>query len=237
MSVDNYYWRRANGWHNDLINTFRSWYDGRIPLARLSHFIHFTQSAYARDFLLGAGIPSTMLSDYLASEHFTQKASAAERDDVVIFNPMKGLRKTKELIQACPDITFVPIEGMSKSDVARALSRAKVYIDFGNHPGKDRMPREAAMAGCCVITGTRGAAGNDEDIPLPRQYKFDDNGAIDVERFKSTVKAIFSDFEAHSADFEPYRMQIRKEPEVFRRQVDNAFREVAPKHFDRAMHM
>jgi len=43
----------------------------------------------------------------------------------------------------------------------------KLYVDFGKHPGKDRMPREAAVHGCCIITGRRGAAGNPFDIPIP----------------------------------------------------------------------
>lgn len=39
---------------------------------------------------------------------------------------------------------------------------------FRQPPGKDRMPREAAMPGCCVITGKRGAAANPFDIPDSR---------------------------------------------------------------------
>lgn len=29
------------------------------------------------------------------------------------------------------------------------MRKAKVYIDFGFHPGKDRIPREAVMCGAC----------------------------------------------------------------------------------------
>ena len=29
----------------------------------------------------------------------------------------------------------------------------KLYIDFGGFPGKDRLPREAVMHDCCIITG------------------------------------------------------------------------------------
>ena len=46
------------------------------------------------------------------------------------------------------------------------------YIDFGPHPGMDRLPREAALAGCIVITNREGAAAHDEDVPLPPEYKF-----------------------------------------------------------------
>ncbi|KAL3809235.1 hypothetical protein ACHAXA_005283 [Cyclostephanos tholiformis] len=46
------------------------------------------------------------------------------------------------------------------------------YIDFGPHPGMDRLPREAALAGCIVITNREGAAAHDEDVPLPQEFKF-----------------------------------------------------------------
>ena len=46
------------------------------------------------------------------------------------------------------------------------------YIDFGPHPGMDRLPREAALAGCVVITNREGAAGFNEDVPLPSEFKF-----------------------------------------------------------------
>jgi len=39
----------------------------------------------------------------------------------------------------------------------------QVYIDFGHHPGQDRLPREAVQCGCVVITGKRGS-GNQINI-------------------------------------------------------------------------
>ena len=47
---------------------------------------------------------------------------------------------------------------MTPEQVVDLMSESKVYIDFGNHPGKDRIPREAVINGCCVITGVRGSA-------------------------------------------------------------------------------
>ena len=31
-------------------------------------------------------------------------------------------------------------------------------VDLGHHPGKDRLPREAALAGCVTVVGRAGAA-------------------------------------------------------------------------------
>jgi len=48
-----------------------------------------------------------------------------------------------------------------------------VYVDFGWHPGRDRLPREAALAGCVVFSTRHGAAGYEGDMPLSDWYKFD----------------------------------------------------------------
>jgi len=46
-----------------------------------------------------------------------------------------------------------------------------MYIDFGTHPGKDRIPREAALRNCIVLTNRNGAADNNVDVPIPNEYK------------------------------------------------------------------
>lgn len=68
----------------------------------------------------------------------------------------KGIKFTKKLIDKSIGIKWIPIENMTTQQVKSLLGNSKVYVDFGNHPGKDRFPREAAIMGCCVITGKRG---------------------------------------------------------------------------------
>jgi len=60
---------------------------------------------------------------------------------------------------------------ISPEEVTTLLHRAKIYIDFGPHPGMDRLPREAAIANCIVITNRSGAARYEEDVPIPSIYK------------------------------------------------------------------
>lgn len=55
------------------------------------------------------------------------------------------------------------------------MDESMIYIDFGEHPGKDRIPREAAMRDLIVITGRDGAAVNDVDVSIPKKYKIDRN--------------------------------------------------------------
>ena len=37
----------------------------------------------------------------------------------------------------------------------------------------NRIPREAAMCGCCVITNRNGSAANNVDVQIADKYKFD----------------------------------------------------------------
>ncbi len=68
-----------------------------------------------------------------------------------------------------PGWTFVPLENMSKQEVRALMQQSRYYIDFGHHPGKDRLPREAAASGCVVLTLRAGAAQFFDDVPLAQE--------------------------------------------------------------------
>lgn len=223
LSVDNYFGRRGESWLSDTFRTTTSLIRNRLPLKDLATLTHLVQSAYARDFLARASISSVMLTDYLSREHFEPKNPTPQKMDIIAYNPRKGVRRTLEIIKSNKDLSFIPIQGMKKHQVSDLLSRAKIYIDFGSHPGKDRLPREAAMAGCCVITGVQGAAGNTEDVPIPRRYKLNDNNRDYLPDFARLAKDIFSNHEDHNKLFDEYRASIRLEPILFKQQVIKIF--------------
>lgn len=223
LSVDNYYQRKAQSRLVDLWRMVASLWRSRIPLRSMSKFLHFTQSAYARDFLKDHNLSSHMLTDYLNLEHINEKQANLIRDNVVVYNPKKGAKITQMIINKYPSINFVPIEKMTRTEVRELLSSAKIYMDFGHHPGKDRLPREAAMAGCCVITGRQGSARNEEDVPIPSKYKLRDNEFNFSKEYIGLVESIFKDYELHSKNYEEYRRIIASDHELFRRQVANIF--------------
>jgi hypothetical protein len=208
-----------------LVRGYRGLIRGRVPLFRMRHLTHFTQSHYAERFLAKANISSTPLTDYLGSDHLTQPFAPGTRtkEDIIAFNPKKGQKQTRALMRAYPSIRFVPIQNMTPKQVAELLGRAKVYVDFGHHPGKDRPPREAAMAGCCVITGRAGSARYHEDVAIPDKYKLDDGRAEYVKKFGELIEEIFGDFESHAQDFDDYRSRIIEEPATFKKQVADIF--------------
>jgi hypothetical protein len=100
---------------------------------------------------------------------------------------------------------------------------AKLYIDFGHHPGRDRMPREAAMHGCCLITGRLGSAGNAIDLPIPNQYKLDSSSPQFISEFGKIASQVLNDFPSHYAAFNLYRKWLQDEPRIFKEQIQHYF--------------
>jgi hypothetical protein len=223
LSVDNYFIRKHQSMLRDLYLRYKSLFRCRLPLSTLRRYKHFVQSKYAEQFLANAGIPSMPLSDYLSTEHLVQRNQDGPRRDIVVYNPKKGQKQTLKLLQSNPDIEFVPIKDMTPRQVADLLASAKIYIDFGHHPGKDRPPREAAMAGCCVVTGRRGSATYYEDVPISDMYKLDDETTEYIRTFRPLAESIFADYQQHSKQFDYYRKKILNEPVIFEQQLESIF--------------
>ena len=177
--------------------------------------LNLCQSYYAMNFLGGFGINNIVyLSDYLNKEFLLETFDINKKENIVTYNPQKGYGFTKKIISSAPNIKFVPIINMTRQQVIETLQQAKIYIDFGNHPGKDRVPREAAILGCCVITGKRGSAAFYEDVPVPEEYKFEDkkeNIPVIIEK----IEDCFENFDERYKDFDYYRQVIKQEPAKF----------------------
>lgn len=223
LSVDNYYFISHQSWFVDSYNRYKSLLRCRLPLNRLKIYKHFVQSKYAEDFLTKAGISSLPLSDYLSVEHIMRRDMKMQRRDIIAYNPKKGQKQTKKLLKNYPNIEFVPIENMTSQQVTNLLASAKIYIDFGHHPGKDRLPREAVMAGCCIITGRQGSANYFEDVSIPDVYKLNDNNYAYLQEFGPLVKSIFENHKYHSELFNSYRDKIIMEPAIFTQQITSIF--------------
>jgi|SRR5579872_928541 len=182
---------------------------------------HFVQSKYAAEFLKRNELPCLPLSDYVNVSFSASPLGTARRDAIAYSR--KGLPTVKRLMKRYPSLTWIPIQGMSRAQVRELLSSVKLYIDFGGHPGKDRMPREAALCGTCVITGRQGSARFVEDVPIPEAYKLDEKVVHFEQNLHLLVREIFGNFEIHQAHFEHYRAHIRNETARFKEEIKAAF--------------
>ena len=184
---------------------------------------HLAQSAYALNFLKKRKFHNVrLLGDYLHAEFLSTNALPSNKEDIVLFNPRKGRKFTQRLIDMNPDITFVPLQNLSRSEAMLLMRRAKLYIDFGFHPGKDRMPREAAHLNCCVLVGRLGSAANHYDVPIPREYKFKVKRGS-AHEISKTIKDILRNYDTKVYDFNEYRDTILQEEERFEQDCRQVF--------------
>ena len=233
MSVNNFTCVRYGHPWRDKIRYFKYFLKGLRPwggVAALKHLRHFAQSHYALDFLASHNVQAEMLSDpipaYTTQEYLDDlaiKLPRTVRQNRILFNPHKGAKITQRLKATYTDWEFMPLVGYGREQLSDIFMGAKLYIDFGHHPGKDRLPREAAIHGCCVITGLNGSAGNAIDLPIHAKYKLDEKNDGFVDEFGLRVRKIFDDFDVCMRDFAGYRQIIAREQDEFDRQIVRAF--------------
>lgn len=201
----------------------RNFFKGKRTLASISKFDSGYQAEYIRNFLCKTGFKNIYsLSDFINDQYFEENFSCTKKD-IVLYNPKKGFEFTKKLIEAAPDLSWVPLENLNRTELINLIQSAKLYIDFGNHPGKDRLPRECALSGCCIITGKKGSAAFFEDIPIKNKYKFLDNDKS-IPDIIATIRWSLKNYEQAITDFDVYRKKISNEKKIFETQVAQIFK-------------
>jgi hypothetical protein len=201
MSVDNY-----------IVSTKES------NLERITNEVclHLYQSYYAKDYVEKKipGANGMYLSDYINQEHGKFLFPGKMRKNIALYNPAKGYEELKPLKDKATWLEWIALTGLDVPHMVFIMQNAKIYIDFGNHPGKDRIPREAAANGCCVITNTNGAAAFEKDVPIPDQYKFSSPTDC-IDELDSLLHDICDNFQMHQDDFADYRKMIASEKALF----------------------
>lgn len=181
------------------------------------------QSEYARLFLQKHGFKNLIpLSDYINTDFVCSQDSLVDKEDIVIYNPKKGFEYTQKLIDTDSTIKWIPLINLSRLEMRQTMHRAKIYVDFGYHPGKDRIPREAALCNCCVITGKRGAAANPIDIHIPEDYKFDEL-ATPIDEILNKLHYVFVNYKECLQDQIEYKKRIMEEKSRFFGEINMIF--------------
>lgn len=193
------------------------------------NILHFVQSEYAKQFLISSDININKiyyLSDYLSDVFIQQAEEKVEKVfDYVLYNPKKGIEFTKKIMDKSPHFKWIPLENLTPMEMSQLMKKSKVYIDFGNHPGKDRIPREAAISGCCIITGMKGSAKFEKDVPISNEYKYDDNEE-NIDLIIEKIEFLLTNYNEEVKKFENYRKFIREEEMKFEDDINYIFNNV-----------
>lgn len=238
LSVDNFFkdkWLLKQNliFSNDPIQNLKNFLKktiNRFPYNTLNEMLNqenvycnFYQSHYALQFIRKLGLKNPLpLSDFINSDisQFSDRIDHHTKENIIIYNPQKGIEKIEVLKKNSPEnFNWIPIENMSPTEVQELFKKSKVYIDLGYHPGKDRIPREAAVNDCCIITNREGSANNSIDIPIPDIYKFPDP-IKDQHKIFDLITDIFISFENHLISFGTYKDKILMEEQIFEKEIN-----------------
>ena len=185
---------------------------------------HIAQSEYAIAYLnLRAGIVANLVSDFIPREKHQETIESPTRRTAVAFNPKKGADLARAVKQVMPDtIDWVPLENMTGPEISATLREVSVYLDLGGQPGRDRLPREAALAGCPVIVAKRGAGLFLADAPLLDMYKVDVTAASFARDTSLLIADMIADPTAHAAAQSSYRDWVQNDRARFSAEVQSA---------------
>jgi len=175
---------------------------------------HIFQSVYASQQAQQFGHDGLIVSDYTVLEN-TQTSAWEDRPYDVCYLPRKSVGAESVLAELAEDYKVLKLENMSHTESLEAIAKSKIFIDFGNHPGKDRIPREAAALGCIPVVHKAGATAITQDVPLPDYLKPATKLFFVKGHFKHLITIILDNYTSILSDLTPYREQIANEKSVF----------------------
>lgn len=224
LSIDNYYFKKD---HLSPLERYKKYYGSlltaRLPIFRMKNMIHLMQSEYAALHFKNRNFNQFYIGDYVYFDEVYNDLFT--RENKILYNPAKGLHISKNLIENNPDLEFLPLKGYGEEELKYIMRSSKIYIDFGNHPGRDRLPREFVLDGGVLISGLRGSAKNDKDISLPKRYKLDENKKSFSSNMSDLLRDILKNFQHAQNDMHDYRKIIindkEKHIEMVRRFINN----------------
>lgn len=208
-----------------LLRKKGNYFRDNISVKELSRLnvLHCYQSEYAHNYLLNNGFYETLpLKDFLNDEIVNQ-GTLPKKGKAILYNPQKGLKFTKRLMKRSSSLKWVPLQNMKRNELVDTLRRSMLYVDFGHHPGQDRLPREAAISGCCVVTGLEGSARFFEDVPIGDFYKIDQKPKKNIKIILQRIETILEYYDEHIDEFKFYRETIARGKDEFYRQVKHIF--------------
>lgn len=184
--------------------------------------LHMSNSYYVAEYCKWRGIDKVfVLHNPVRDEYYIESGHQTVKKNVILFGP-----KTSKLLIAICRLYFsykvVRLKHLPAETVKQHMKEAKVFAEFGNNSGRDRMLREAALMGCVVISNTRGSAALYNDMPIPSQYKIPDT-FYNYPRILKMLKKCIVHYSFMVAGFDEYVQVLNIEKKNFSTNVKEIF--------------
>ncbi len=184
--------------------------------------IHLCASYYAYNHVENNNKKGHLLIEPISKKFLENINDSTERKNYILYNPKKNYKFTKKIIKKNKELQFIPLTGFSQNELIELYSHSKLYIDFGNFPGAERIPKEAVLNGTAIITGKNGASAFYDDVPIPDEYKFD-SITKNVDEISKKINYVLENFFDIKKDFNKYRETVLSLEDKFEKKLIEYF--------------
>jgi len=151
------------------------------------------------------------------------KLVITDKKNIILYNPKKNFEFTKKILQQNLPYKFIPLKGYNQDELIRLYQYAKLYIDFGNFPGAERIPKEAVINGCCIITGKFGASAYHNDVPIKDEYKFDATDE-NIDSIVEKINDVMENYDEKIHEYNEYRETVWNLESKFIKQLNSVLK-------------
>ncbi|MEM1661221.1 MAG: hypothetical protein QXM43_02130 [Desulfurococcaceae archaeon] len=188
--------------------------------------LHIAQSLYAKNFLTNLGINKNkvlLVREPIEEEFLNAHIDFQKKDDIITFNARKAFsiiyRLFSKVKQLDSNVKVIPLMNVGKERMVRILSKSKVFIDIGHHPGRDRPFREAGVLGNIVIVNRSGGYYYFDDCPIPDEYTIKCYSMackdLNIEHLSKLIVDCIKNYECHISNFQKFREYVLNEPKLY----------------------
>lgn len=203
--------------------------NARVVLYNDAKCMHLCGSKHAYEYVIQK-YPNSIVR-YLVepiSKDFLDMGNGAvcgseKRKNIVLYNPSKPSKRMTELLNR-GRFDYIPLRGYTPCELAQKYRESKLYVDFGEFGGPERIPKEAVYFGCNILVANHNAASNDFDVAIPDQYKIDDSESVEV--LEQYIADMLDNYEIHCPFFDAFRKKIEALENNYMQQIKDIFTDV-----------
>lgn len=184
--------------------------------------IHLSDAPWISKKLENWDIHSTLIEAPICNYYTENIPDNATKKDLIVFNPKKGAQLAQLYKKLNPNNNYFAIENLTEQEVIKSLDSAKIYIDFGHFPGKDRIPREALARGCVIFIHNQNCGSDYDSFPINDYFRFNERD-IENGTLQNKVNQALNNFEDISKQQNDAREQLYHEYSKFSKQIHNLF--------------
>ena len=183
--------------------------------------LYIAQSKYVAEFLKQQGIEQDkiiLIREPLEEEYIkiAENSKLVEhKEDSIAWNARKSYPITSKLVDLLSKkYTIYRLDNVGKEKMIEILSKTKIYIDIGLHPGRDRPPREAVALWNIPIVNIHGGLFYYEDFPTSTKFKvncYDICKNIDIGHLHEMISQYMKNYHVLIKELDEFRNYIINE--------------------------